>query len=133
MINNFKCWFNTHRDMILPSVFVGVVVLLLWSIITFIYEWATLNIPLLWSLISVSDFSSWWEAFGLWGQETISIERSNFDVVTLVTVFITAFVQAIFWVLDKKHKLRSKYLKREEVYVDIISKLSKKDDSKDPE
>jgi hypothetical protein len=131
-MNKFKYWLNAHKDMILPTVFSGIVVLLLWSIFTFIYEWAVLNIPLLLSSISTSDFSSWRDTLELWGQETVTIEQSNFQIINLIMMFLCAFVLITSRFFKKKHELVSKYLKREKVYADIISKLAKKDDTNEP-
>ncbi|PML86672.1 hypothetical protein BCT45_18640 [Vibrio breoganii] len=89
--------------MIVPSIFVGVLVLLIWSLITSIFGWLVETIKLLVSSLDVSDASSWLEKFEVWGQNTTTIEFTNFEVMNLVVVLIVFFIKLTTWLMEKSY------------------------------
>jgi len=96
-------WLNKHKDEIIKLTIVSVLSLIIYNVLVGVFNWSVINIPLYLSESS-SSFSDWWVAFGLWGEEKVSIEKSKFQILSASIAIFTAFIQLVFWGINRSIK-----------------------------
>ncbi len=94
-------WLKLHKDQII----VGVLVLVIFQGGTAFFNW----LP---SLFSGGDsiFADWWITFELWGNETVTFEKSKFQILSAFCSLLVVFVQVVFWFINKNEENKTKYL-----------------------
>ena len=99
-----------HKDEIIKLTIITVIAMVLstivYNIIMFIFNWLVINVPLFFS-DSSSVFSDWWLGFSSWGEETVTFQKSKFQILSASVAIFTAFMQVVFWQTNKKYKTRN--------------------------
>ncbi|MFH0934528.1 MAG: hypothetical protein V1879_04925 [Pseudomonadota bacterium] len=95
-------WLKRHKDEILKLTIVTVLSTIIFNVVMAIFNWIVLNVPVL-VIEGGSTLSAWWVAFANWGQETVSIEKTKFQILGGFIALLSVAMQLVFWRLNRKY------------------------------